>query len=428
MSKEYKIKTLGNGMKILTVRMPTSITSTVMMLVNTGSDYELPGQEGISHFLEHMCFKGTKKRPNALQISLELDSLGAHSNAFTDHEMTGYFTKGDSKHFKKFVDIVSDIYLNSTFPAVEIEKEKGVVIEEINMYEDSPSSVIDEKMNTFMYSESRVGLPVIGTKESVKSFKQEDLVHYRNSRYAPSNTIFIVAGPHSYKESFDVVSKYFLNYENKNFKNHKIPKVNIKPKQNVFFKKEKKTDQVHAVIGFPSFNVTDVRSPKAKMLAAVLGAGMSSRLFNLLREELGACYYVYAKQSLRTHSGRLLIYSGITKEKVPIVISSILKECKKLKNELVDDKELKKVKNYLIGSLKMSMESSDDVAYFYGNQILLQGKIKTLNEKIKDIQKVNSKDIKSIANQVFKNENLHIGLIGDMDFIKLFNSSISDIL
>lgn len=428
MSKEFFVKKLDNGMRILSLPVVGSKTVTVMVLVGTGSNHELPGEEGISHFLEHMCFKGTKKRPKVGQISLELDSLGAQSNAFTSSEMTGYYAKGDPKHLKKFVDIVSDIYLNSTFPDQEIEKEKGVIIEEINMYEDNPASVIDEKMQAFMYGDHRAGLPVIGTKESVKSFTRADFLHYHARRYAPQNTVFVVAGPVNQYEVNALVSKYFAQYQNKSFKESSLPKVTWPVKKNPILAVQKKTDQVHAIIGFPGFKAGDNKNKKARLLAGVLGSGMSSRLFNVLREELGVCYYVYANQNNYSHSGRFLIHSGITKEKVPMVLERILVECKKLKDELVNDKELKKVKNYIIGNTKMSLESTDDIAYFYGTQLLLRNEIKNLATKIKDVQSIGAKDIQHIARTIFSPENVYIGLIGEKDFMNINSTNFKKML
>ncbi len=417
MQKEFQIHSLENGMRILTVPLPQSETVTVLTLVNTGSDYELPNEAGISHFLEHMCFKGTVKRPTSHSILMELDNLGAESNAFTDHEITGYYAKGDAKHWKKFVDIIADVYLNSTFPKDEIEKEKGVICEEINMYEDMPNNVIAERFEKFMYGNNPVGLPIIGTKESVWSFKRDDFVNYHSRQYNPQNTVIIVAGPVKNIDVNKEVEKYFKNFTGKKIK--KIKKVKFEENKNRILTITKDTDQVHAVIGFGGYPKGDIKTKSARLLAGVLGSGMSSRLFQLLREELGVCYYVTAGQSLRTHSGRFLISSGITKESVDMVITKIIEECQKIKTVKVDKDELQKVKNYLTGMSKLGLESSDARAYFYGSQLLLDDNVKTIDQKIKEIESVTQQDIINIAKKIFTIDNLYIGSIGPKDHIKL---------
>jgi predicted Zn-dependent peptidase len=417
MQKEFQIHNLKNGMRVLTVPLPQSETVTVLTLVNTGSDYELPNEAGISHFLEHMCFKGTVKRPTAHSILMELDNLGAETNAFTDHEITGYYAKGDAKHWKKFVDIIADVYLNSTFPADEIEKEKGVIIEEINMYEDMPQNVISERFEKFMYGESPVGLPILGNKESVRSFTRDNFVNYHTRQYNPQNTVIIVAGPVKNTDVNKEVEKYFKNFTGTKVK--KIKPVLFPKLKNPILNINKNTDQVHAVIGFGGYMRGSPKSKKAKLLAGILGSGMSSRLFQLLREELGVCYYITAGQSIHSHSGRFLIASGLTKDSTSLVITKIIEECKKIKNHKISEIELQKVKNYLTGMSKMGLESSDARAYFYGSQLLLDKEVKTINQKIKDINDVTTKDVVTVAKELFNFDNLYIGLIGPENSIKL---------
>ncbi len=426
MQKEFQIHSLENGMRVLTVPLPQSETVTVLTLVNTGSDYEQPNEAGISHFLEHMCFKGTVKRPTAHSILVELDNLGAETNAFTDHEITGYYAKGDAKHWKKFVDIIADVYLNSTFPADEIEREKGVICEEINMYEDMPQNVIAERFEKFMYGNNPAGLPILGTKESVMLFTRDDFVNYHSRQYNPQNTVIIVAGPVKNTEVNKEVEKYFKNFTGKKIK--KLKKVKFEENKNRILTITKDTDQVHAVIGFGGYPKGDIKTKSARLLAGVLGSGMSSRLFQLLREELGVCYYVTAGQSLHTHSGRFLISSGITKESVDMVITKIIEECQKIKTIKVDKAELQKVKNYLTGMSKLGLESSDARAYFYGSQLLLDDDVKTIDQKIKEIESITQQDVINIAKKIFTIDNLYIGSIGPKDHIKLNMNSLKKII
>lgn len=406
---KYRIKTLKNGLRILTVPMKDNPTVTVLVLVGTGSDYETKSLGGISHFLEHMCFKGTSKRPNSNIISHELDSLGSMYNAFTDHEMTGYYAKGDSKHFHKLLDIVGDIYLNSTFPESEIEKEKGVIVEEINMYEDMPARHVYDVFDELVYGDTAPGRNIAGTRETVRAMKREDFVKYHTSQYTANNTVVVVTGNFDQSLAQKEIEKIFGVLPNKKPKNKEKAVFNKDQKIKI---ETKKTDQVHLVLGLKSYKRSDPRNKILKILSAVLGAGMSSRLFNKLREEMGVCYYVSSHLSTRNENGMLVINAGVTTERVNEVIKVLLSELSKLTKELVGDVELKKVKSLLVGNMKLGLESSDDIANFYGTQLLLKNEIKSLKEKEKEIMSVSAKDIQKIAKEIVKNENLKIAIIG----------------
>ena len=208
MQKALK-KKLKNGLRVITVPMKENPTVTVLVLVGTGSDYETKRINGISHFLEHMCFKGTTKRPNGKMISHELDALGCQYNAFTDHEMTGYYAKGDAKNFNQIFDVISDIYLNSTFPEPEIEKEKGVIIEEINMYEDMPHRHVQEMFEEVLYGDQPAGWNIAGPRENIRTMVRDDFVSYKKAHYVASSTVIIVAGSVTQKEVDAQVAKYF---------------------------------------------------------------------------------------------------------------------------------------------------------------------------------------------------------------------------
>jgi len=408
--QKAKKKTLKNGLRILTVPMKDNPTVTVLVLVGTGSDYETKEINGISHFLEHMCFKGTVKRPNARIISHELDALGCQNNAFTGTEYTGYYAKGDAKNFEQIFDVISDIYLNSTFPEADIEKEKGVIIEEINMYEDMPSMNVQDLFSNVLYRDQPSGRSTLGTKENIRKIKRSDFVNYKKAHYVAENTVVIVVGnienDHVYKET----NKYFKDFRaGKSDKKVKTKDIQDKPKSLVLFKE---TDQTHFVLGVRTFSLFDKRNTILSLLSGVLGAGMSSRLFNKLREEMGVAYYVRASNQPSLDHGSLQISAGVNNERVEEVIKEILKECVLLTKELVSEKELNKVKSLLIGNTKMSLEATDDIANFYGGQELLKKEIKTLEEKIKEINKVTPEDIRKMAKVIFKDKNLNLAIIG----------------
>jgi len=362
-----------------------------------------------------MCFKGTNKRPNSNIISHELDSLGSEYNAFTDHEMTGYYAKGDSKHFKKLLDVVSDVYLNSTFPESEIEKEKGVICEEINMYEDMPARHVHDVFDELVYGDIPAGRNIAGTHDTVRSMKRDDFVKYHLSQYTASNTVVVVAGNIDTNVAHQEITNYF----------GVLPNTKPKSKTKALFEKtkkikieHKKTDQVHLMLGLKSYKRNDARNKTLRIMSAVLGAGMSSRLFNKLREEMGVCYYVSSHISMRAENGMLVINAGVTTERTNEVISVLLSELFRLTQELVSESELKKVKNLLVGHMKLGLESSDDIANFYGTQLLLKNEIKSLKEKEKEILSVSAKDIQKIAKDIVKTENLKLAIVGP-DSIKI---------
>ncbi len=403
-------KKFKNGLRVVTLPMKDNPTVTVLVLVGTGSDFETKEINGISHFLEHMCFKGTTKRPSAQIISNELDALGCQYNAFTDHEMTGYYAKSDAKNFKKIFDVVSDIYLNSTFPEAEMQKEKGVIIEEINMYEDMPQRHVQDMYQEVLYGDQPAGYNITGPKENITNMKRDDFVNYKNAHYVAENTVIIIAGQVTSDEVYKEVEKYFGHIDaHKKPKKLKTKDSQIKP--NVLLK-YKETDQTHFVLGVRSFDLFDKRNTILGVLGAVLGAGMSSRLFLKLREEMGVAYYVRAYNDSSSDHGAFQISAGVNNARTKEVIVEILKECKKLITDKVSEKELEKVKSMIIGNTKLSLEASDDIANFYGMQELMKSEIKTLEEKIKEIKKVTSDDIQKMAKIIFKTQNLNLAMIG----------------
>ena len=394
----------------MTIPMKDNPTVTVLVLVEAGSKYETKKVNGISHFLEHMCFKGTLKRPKAIDISKELDALGSQYNAFTAQEYTGYYAKSDAKHFSKIFDIVSDIYLNSTFPETEMEKEKGVIIEEINMYEDMPQRHVQDLIMKLLYGDTPAGWNIAGEKKNLLKMKRNDFVVYKKDHYLPEATVLIVAGA--------VTEKRVVNEANKIFgavkRGQKIDKAKVKEKQKkpqvlINFKK---TDQTHFVLGIRSKNLFSQRNTALSVLGGILGGGMSSRLFQKLREEMGVGYYVRAYNDFFTDHGFFQISAGVDNKRIVEVIKTVLHECNLLKKEKISEEELKKVKEYLIGNMKLSLESSDEVANFFGGQELLKRELKSAEEKAEKIRKVTAQEIQNLAKNIFQNNKLNLALVG----------------
>lgn len=406
----FSKKVLKNGLRVITVPMKENPTVTVLVLVEAGSKYENKNNNGISHFLEHMCFKGTEKRPKAILISKELDALGSQYNAFTSQEYTGYYAKSDAKHFRKIFEIISDIYLYSTFPEAEMEKEKGVIIEEINMYEDLPNRHVQDLMMELLYGDTPAGWNIAGFKENILKMKREDFVSYKKMHYLPEATTLVVSGSVIEKEVLKEAEKIFGNVKRgKKGRKLKVKEEQKKPKALISFKD---TDQTHFVLGMRSFDLFDKRNAILSVLGGVLGGGMSSRLFQKLREEMGVGYYVRAYGDAYTDHGFFQVSAGVDNKRVKEVLLAVIDECKKLKDEEVGREELDKTKECLIGNMKLSLESTDDIANFYGGQEILKRKPKNLEEKIKEIRKVTAKQIKNLANEIFKDDKLNLALIG----------------
>ena len=407
---KFTKKILHNGLRVITVPMKDNPTATVLVLVEAGSKYETKKINGLSHFLEHMCFKGTIKRPKAIDISKELDALGSQYNAFTAQEYTGYYAKSDARHFSRIFDVISDIYLNSTFPEVEMQKEKGVIIEEINMYEDMPNRHVQDLMMQLLYGNQPAGWNITGQKRNILNMKRDDFVKYKKMHYLPEATVIIVAGQITEKNVLKEVNKVFAKIpRGMKAKKLKTKEIQRKPEILVSFKK---TDQTHFVLGVRSYDLFDKKNAVLSVLAGILGGGMSSRLFQKLREEMGVGYYVRAYNDAYTDHGFLQISAGVDNRRINEVIKAVLLECKKLKNHKISGEELNKVKEFLIGNMKLSLESSDDIASFYGLQELLKHEIKKVEEKADEIKKVTVNQVQTLANHIFKNNRLNLALIG----------------
>lgn len=401
---------LSNGLRVITAPMTDNPTVTVLVLVEAGSKYETKEINGLSHFLEHMCFKGTKKRPTAMDISHELDSIGAQYNAFTAQEFTGYYAKAHSRHALLILDVVSDIYLNSNLTEAEMEREKGVIIEEINMYNDLPQRKVQDIFMRLLYGDQPAGWDIAGTKENVSRMKRSDFVDFRNRFYTAPSTLVIASGSFNESEMIESINKLFSDSSSKlGLGKLKIKESQTKP---AILVENKKTDQTHFILGVRTFDLYDKRSTVLKVLAGVLGGGMSSRLFQTMRERLGICYYVGASPDSFTDHGYFTVSAGVRNDRLNEAVLEVLKEFSLLKEKIVPEKELSKVKEYLIGNMYLGLESSDSVADFYGFQEIVNKPIKTADEIAKEINSVLAEDIKNLASEIFVDKGLNLSIIG----------------
>jgi predicted Zn-dependent peptidase len=414
----FKTTKLSSGLRIITIPMADNPSVTVLVMVRAGSKYETKEENGLSHFLEHMTFKGTSRRPQATDISRELDSIGAQYNAFTSQEFTGYYAKADARHAEKITDIVSDMYLNQIFDEKEINKEKGVIIEEIRMYNDLPQKKVADVFLELLYGDQPAGWNVAGTEEAVKSFTREMFMKYREAHYTAPATTVIVSGSFDEKKIISQITKAF----SKTSTAKPTPKLPVKESQTkpdikTFFKE---TDQTHLIIGFRTFPINDKRLPTMSVLTGVLGGGMSSRLFVKMRDELGICYYVRADHEPFTDHGIFSVAAGVDNARVEEGIKGILGECRRLKEELVSETELQKVKDHIAGTTMLSLETSDARAEFCGYQDAIKGKAESPDDIIGKIRAVSAEDIQKLAKEIFVNKGLNMAIIGRYEDAKSF--------
>lgn len=408
----FKKKVLKNGLRIVIVPIKDAPSVTVMSMVEAGSEYETKDKNGISHFLEHMFFKGTKNRPNTIDISKDFDGMGGVHNAFTSNEVTAYYGKAASQNFDKILDLISDMYLNSIFPVAEMEKEKGVIIEEINMYEDMPNQVVHEIFAELLYGDTPQGWGVAGPKENIKNMKIEDFLDYKKTHYVAGKTMVVVAGDVDVNTAFKKVELAFKNISvGKVLRKKKFIEKQSKPQIKI---KHKKTDQAHLVLGVRTFSLHDKRMPTLEVLTTILGRGMSSRLFQKMRVDLGICYYVSTGLNDLSDHGNFMVYAGVDKKRLEVAVSGILGELKKVMTEKVPNEELKKAKDYIIGKMYLGLESSDSLASFYGTQEIMHQKIKNPKEMEKEIKEITAEDVQKLAKQIFVDKNLNIAIVGDV--------------
>lgn len=408
--KSWTVSKLPNGLRYMFIPRPEMMSATAMVLVGTGSEYESKKQNGLAHFLEHMCFKGTEKRPNSLVIVKEFEILGAQYNAFTSGEYTGYYGKGQSSDTGLLLDICADIFLNSIFPEEEIQKEKRVVIEEINMYEDDPQYKVGQLIDQLMYDDQPAGRDTTGTKETVSSFTRQDILDYHKNNYTPANTLVVVAGNFDKTKIEKQIKKTFGKMQKKN----PPKKIETVVKQNSPAIKilNKKSEQTHIILSFHAYNRFSPKRKASKMLANILGNGMASRLFHLLREKLGVCYYVHASSSSGAEQGHFSIRAGLANDKVVQTLTAIVKELKRIKNEPVPADEIGRVKKSITASSRISLETSDSYADHFGFQELFGMKIEEVKDSVAKYQKISSADVQKIAKEIFVPRKVNLAIVG----------------
>ena len=406
----FRKTTLQNGLRVVTEKLEGTKSVTVLVLVGAGSRYENQDLRGISHFLEHMFFKGGERFKDTKQVSEAIDSIGGEFNAFTGKEYAGYYVKVASENAEVACDVLGDMLLNAKFAQEEIEKERGVILEELNMYQDTPMYQIGWNFENLIFGEQPLGWDQIGTKELINGVMHEDFVKYKKELYTPNNTVVAIVGNIENGEAVDLIAKYFEMDEGEKAYDFKPVDPAINGGQ--VYLKEKNTEQAHIAVGFPSYAEAHADHWAVRLLAVILGGNMSSRMFLGVREAKGLSYYIHTSTDDYADGGALVTNAGVDLKRMEEAIVGIIEEYRKVRDEEIPAAELKKAKSFLKGKMVLSLEDSEEFAHLLAKYELLRGGSKDPSEIIKLIDAVTVADIARVAQDLFVEDKMRLAVIG----------------
>jgi predicted Zn-dependent peptidase len=399
--KNINITKLPNGITIISEKIEHVKSFSLGFWFNVGSRDENEKNNGISHFLEHMFFKGTKKR-SAKKISEEIESLGGYLNAFTSKEHTCFYGRGLTVHIEKTFEVLADIVQNSTFADKEISKEINVVIDELNDIEDSPDELIFDKFESSIFKNNPLGMPVIGTEENLKKFTRNDLFDFINENYTSDKFYIVASGNVNHRKLISFAEKYLKKDFQKS--NESKRTLSLQSTQDLFVEKE--TQQVHYILGKATYGLKDNERIAVNVLSHILGEGSSSRLFQKIREEHGIAYQINSFLNSFYDVSAFGIYLSTNENSIHKAQSLIFSEIKKIKERKVSIAELNRAKEYLVGNMLMSLESTTNRMLRMAQSIIYYKRIKTVNESIKKVSAVTQRDILKLSNEIFENGTL----------------------
>ena len=405
---EIKTTTLKNGLRIITTNRPQTESVSVGFWVRTGAAYEKPEENGISHFIEHMVFKGTKNR-SSRQISEEIENVGGQSNAYTSREITAFYARVLKNDLHVALDVISDLILNPTFPENEMIKEKDVVIQEIKQSIDAPDELIFDFFQQQAFPDQPLGRTILGSEKNVLSFKNQNMFDYMNSHYAAENIVCTAAGNLNHDELVKMVEERFSDFRAKT--NFAIPSQNYRGGVSVT---KKDIEQTHFLLGFKGYNHKHKNYMPMLVLSTIFGGGMSSRLFQEIREKRGLVYTIYSFANSHSSSGTFGIYAGTTAQELQTLIPVLLDEIKKIQNDPVSDIELERAKAQIKASIFMSLESSSASAEMIARHHLIYGRLLTSDEIMAKINAITKEDLLSTARELFSS-NPNYTLLGNFD-------------
>ena len=403
-------KTFDNGLRLIVKQMPGLMSVTMGIIVHTGAGVETDGEDGISHFIEHMMFKGTKKR-SAFRISDEMDAIGAQMNAYTSKDLTCYYAKSTTGHAGEAFEILSDLFLNSTFPEEEIVREKGVIIEEINMNDDTPDDLCLDLLSKAFYGERGYGRNILGPRENVNSFTKADIQKYMSRRYTAGNIVISMAGNIEPEYAEELVARYFSDLPKK-----PTEKITVKveyPAKSLFRKKD--IEQIHIGLAFPSVKRYDSLFDATQILNSVLGGSMSSRLFQKVREELGLAYTVYSYLSTYEETGSLVVYSGVNAGNYHKSVEAVFDCIDDIKRKNISKEEFMRGKEQLTSSSVFAQESTSSQMLLYGKELIYSGKVYDFEERVNKISAVTLDDVMAAIECNFNRDKLALAVVGNVD-------------
>ncbi|SPE33464.1 Uncharacterized zinc protease YmxG [Candidatus Sulfopaludibacter sp. SbA3] len=407
--------TLTSGVRIITEAMPHVRSVSVGVWINAGSRSETPDQNGISHFIEHMLFKGTTKR-SAEDIARSVDSIGGNLDAFTAKELVCFNTKVLDQHLSQAFDVLADLVLHPMFRTEDIEKEKGVILEEIKMEADSPDYLVHEIFSANFWKDHPLGKPILGTPQTVKRFDRAMIQDYYSSTYVPANLIVTAAGNLTHERLVALVCEHFES----------LPPVGLPAPGPVpgtharlALRNKKALEQVHLVLGVPSYPLPHEERFACYVMNTLLGGGMSSRLFQNIRERQGLAYAVFSELNPYRDTGCMSIYAGTSTESARKVVESIMQEFRQLKSETVGEEELRRAKDHLKGSLMLSLESTSSRMSNLARQEMYFAKFFTLDELVESIEAVTANDVQRIARTFFDPRQIALTVLGNLETLKI---------
>jgi predicted Zn-dependent peptidase len=405
----YRKDTLSNGIRVVSETLPKSRSVSIGVWVKVGSRHEPQEIGGISHFIEHMFFKGTEKR-TAKDIAIEMDSLGGEMNAFTSQETTTYYAKVVDEHLPVAIDILSDILLGSRFEPLEMEKERKVILEEIKGVEDTPDDYIHELFTSTVWPDNPLGRPILGTKETIKALKHQDIISYIDRYYSPKEIVISVAGNFEHARLIELLDASFGKLLRTG-----DPKKEMTPAfTHAVTVRKKQLEQVQVCIGCRGFNYTHEDRYVISALNTVLGNSMSSRLFQEVREQSALAYSIYSYVTSYRDTGLLTVYAGTDPSNALEVVRLVTREFKKIKGEGITAAEEARVKNQIKGNLILSLESSNSHMSRLARQEIYFGKYISIDDIIKGVEKVTTEQVQRLAQQLFTRENLSLAILGPL--------------
>jgi len=419
-----EVNVLSNGIKVVLEEIPYVRSISLGIWVKNGSVNESKELNGISHYIEHMLFKGTTKR-SAKDIAEEMDAVGGQINAYTTKEYTCYHTRTLDKHFDIAIDIISDMFFNSKFDDEDIRKECNVILEEISMYEDAPEEIVHEMLQEEVWKNYSLGMPILGTKNTIETFNHTILKKYWETHYRTDNITISVTGNFKANEIMGKLETFFGNLKAQSVEEVESETVEYFPS---IITKEKDIEQVHLVLSLPAIKREDKRKYTYTVFNTIFGGGMSSELFQKVREENGLTYSIYSYLSQYTGAGTFAIYAGMSPSQTNTVLKLIFEIIDNIRKKGISPDVLAKTKEQIISNFIISNESTVNRMTNNGGSVLLRGKIKTQEETIENIEKVSMKDIENVIEELFDFEKLSIAAVGKVegiDFKKIIEENIN---